>query len=243
LPGKLIKLIGRILLAACCAAFLACASASIVLAISPRFVEVQVRSAIVGHLRSELEAKFGDKLAHVETAALVGREIRGRITALHDEIESPEHDVVAAIIAKLCHYECGNAPSIATRLRDQIRERIPILEGGLKRVETWAASRYSGLVQELIAELRIFTGANAALFLLGSLGLWKFPQRSRLRVVTMLLLASTLFAGYVYVHDQNWLLTFVLSSYVGWGYVAWVALVFLYLVNAMLTATPLLRPD
>jgi hypothetical protein len=160
------------------------------------------------------------------------------------ELDDPAQERLAAWLAQLCHYECGNQADIAEQLRASVRTRIGFLAEKLARVERWAVSRYAGLVRELVAELRIFTGLNSALFLLAFLGMRieahgstrareRAAQSSRVRVVAGLLLLATALAAYLYVAQQNWLLTFVLSDYVGFGYLALVGVLFVFLIDVV----------
>ncbi len=42
---------------------------------------------------------------------------------------------------------------------------------------------------------------------------------------------STLFCSYFYIFEQNWLLTIIHSSYLGFAYLTWLGIVFLFLCD------------
>ena len=116
-------------------------------------------------------------------------------------------------------------------MRSGLHSRIHELRQGVARVEAWARSRYADLVRQLVRELRIFTGVNASLFLLVLLAVWKAPSSRAIQTIATLLLAATFVSAYFYLAEQNWLLTFVLADYVGWAYLAWVSVVFVFLID------------
>jgi hypothetical protein len=89
---------------------------------------------------------------------------------------------------------------------------------------------YVRVIRALMRELRIFTAANALVFLL--LGITTYARkRAGLQLLlpaAVLLTASTVVAA-LYLFAQNWLHTIVFHDYVGLGYFAYLSLAVAFL--------------
>ena len=53
-------------------------------------------------------------------------------------------------------------------------------------------------------------------------------------VVVLLLAIATVFCTYLYVFEQNWLMTIVEGSYLGWAYAGWLGVAYLFLCDIAL---------
>jgi hypothetical protein len=96
-------------------------------------------------------------------------------------------------------------------------------------------SGYLAVVADLTRDIRIFTASNSVAFLLLLLVSFLKPEAVReLFVPGVLLAISTLACTYLYVFEQDWLLTIVHGSYLGWAYAAWLALAFGFLCDIWL---------
>jgi hypothetical protein len=100
---------------------------------------------------------------------------------------------------------------------------------------TFIQSSYLRRVEDLKHELRVFTGINAACFLLLLLVSFAKPAASRhLLFPGVLMLIATVFCAFLYVTSQEWLLAIIHGNYVGWAYAGWLGLVFLFLCDIAL---------
>ncbi len=85
---------------------------------------------------------------------------------------------------------------------------------------------------KLKRDIRIFTASNAAVFILLLLVSFLKPQAITHQFLPGVLLAvSTLICSYFHIFEQNWLLTIIHSSYLGFAYLAWLGIVFLFLCD------------
>jgi hypothetical protein len=85
---------------------------------------------------------------------------------------------------------------------------------------------------ELKRDIRVFTASNAAVFILLLLVSFLKPQAiTHLFLPGVLLAVSTLICSHFYVFEQDWLLTVIHSSYLGFAYLAWLGVVFLFLCD------------
>ena len=84
-------------------------------------------------------------------------------------------------------------------------------------------------------DIRVFAASNAAAFLLLVLVSFLRPEHTRaLFVPGVLLTISTLLCAWLYVFEQNWLLTIIHGDYLGLAYTAWLGAVFLLLCDVWL---------
>lgn len=89
---------------------------------------------------------------------------------------------------------------------------------------------YVDTVEGLLRELRIFFGLNLVLFgLVGAVSFFAAPSPGLL-VPAGLLFASTVWAGYLFIFNQNWLATVVFHTWSGYGYLILVVILFLCLM-------------
>jgi hypothetical protein len=113
--------------------------------------------------------------------------------------------------------------------------QLGALSAGNERLKGFIHGAYMNVLSDLEREIRIFTTINAACFLLLIVvSLAKPGAVQHLIVPGALLLGATLFCAYLYVFEQNWLLTIIEGSYVGFAYAAYLSVVFLFLCDIAL---------
>jgi hypothetical protein len=104
-----------------------------------------------------------------------------------------------------------------------------------QRLTDFIQSSYMKVATDLKRDLRIFAATNCAMFLLLVLVSFLKPQAVRhLFVPGLLLCAATLFCAYLYVFEQNWLLTIIEGSYLGFAFAAYLGVAFLFLCDIVL---------
>jgi hypothetical protein len=95
------------------------------------------------------------------------------------------------------------------------------------KLATLIQSGYLAVVEDLKRDLRIFAASNTMLFMLLVLVSFLKPDLARaLSVPAALLTVSTLTCAYLYVFEQNWLLTIVRANYLGFAYDGYLAVAF-----------------
>ena len=93
-------------------------------------------------------------------------------------------------------------------------------------------SGYLAVVADLTRDIRIFAASNAIAFLLLVLVSILKPGAAReLFVLAVLLTISTVTCTYLYVFEQNWLLTIIHGDYLGFAYAAYLGVAFLFLCD------------
>lgn len=120
--------------------------------------------------------------------------------------------------------------------KEFIQGKIEEQAGKLQvRARQALGDRFPEKVAALIAEmqdLRIFSGSNAAVFML-LLGVTFLKPRAiaHLFLPGILLVLSSLISAWFYLFEQNWFFTLVGNDYVGWGYLGYMSAVFLFLAD------------
>lgn len=93
-------------------------------------------------------------------------------------------------------------------------------------------SGYLAVVADLTRDIRVFAASNGIAFLLLLLVSFLKPDAIReLFVPAVLLTISTLTCAYLYVFEQNWLLTIIHGNYLGFAYAAYLGVSFLFLCD------------
>jgi hypothetical protein len=109
---------------------------------------------------------------------------------------------------------------------------IALLQAANEQISKFIHSTYMDVATELKRDIRIFTGSNAAVFILLLLVSLMKPQAiAHLFLPGALLAVSTLICSYFYIFEQNWLLTIIQNSYLGFTYLGWLGVAFLFLCD------------
>jgi hypothetical protein len=120
-------------------------------------------------------------------------------------------------------------------LEDGAKLKIGSLQFENTRLVAIIQSEYLGVVSDLKRDIRIFAASNSIAFLLLVLVSFLRPGRTRAMFVPGVLLAiSTLACAYLYVFEQNWLLTLIHGDYLGLAYAAYLGVTFLFLCDIWL---------
>lgn len=116
-----------------------------------------------------------------------------------------------------------------------VSSNITLLQMANDQIVRFIHVTYMDVASALKRDVRVFTGSNAAVFLFLLLLSWLKPRAlSHLFVPGALLAVSTLVCSYFYVFEQDWLLTIVQGSYLGFAYLAWLGVVTLFLCDIAL---------
>ena len=98
-------------------------------------------------------------------------------------------------------------------------------------------SKYRDVAQSLHREARIFSGANAALFLLlaGIAFVWK-GRALQLLAPTVVLVGAAALTGTIYLVNQDWLSTILFNDYVGLLYLPYLGLALAFMLDVVFNA-------
>lgn len=125
---------------------------------------------------------------------------------------------------------CECRKKYANYIKAGMQLRILSMKGENERLLDFVKGKYMHVVKKLTTDIRIVTGSNVFLFLLLALLSFLKPNAiTHLFLPGVLLFISTLVCTYFYVFEQNWFFTIIYNDYVGWGYIVYVALLFMFL--------------
>lgn len=149
-------------------------------------------------------------------------------------------EAVGALIASFCDIDCEEqkaaaADSYGAILRDALESTLKRTHDKMAGLRAFVVGAYHARLIALIGEVRLVAGINLALFAGLALLLWLRRHEMRpVLVPAALLCASTVATLALYVTAQDWLWSILLGDFVGYGYLAWFAGVFLLLADIAL---------
>ena len=128
--------------------------------------------------------------------------------------------------------DCECRKKWAAHIKEQYIINIASLQAANEKLQDFMRTKYMEIATDLKRDVRIFTGSNALIFLLLLLVSFLKPKAiAHLFLPGVLLVISTLVCSYFYIFEQNWLLTIIYNDYLGYGYLTYVGILFLFLCD------------
>jgi hypothetical protein len=190
------------------------------------FVERVARAAI----QVEVERRVGARIDALSNARLVGlaQNALGKVDAdsaatmrqIRDEV--PQR--VASVVADMLNADCECRKRLAAMAEKGARTQLRSLLDMRHRLVEFVEASYAEVAAKLLREFRVFTGANALVFvLLIAVTLFRRGAGAHLILPALVLIGSAAVTGFVYLFGQDWLHTILFNDYVGLGYFAYLA--------------------
>lgn len=155
-----------------------------------------------------------------------------QIEQLKTDLKNKVHEQWATALAAVRDLDCECREKWEDWFESGLNANIALLQAANEQISSFIHSTYMDVATELKRDIRIFTASNAAIFILLLLVSFLKPQAMmHLFLPGVLLAVSTLICSYFYIFEQNWLLTIIHSSYLGFAYLAWLGVVFLFLCD------------
>ncbi|MEJ0085996.1 MAG: hypothetical protein WDO72_09955 [Pseudomonadota bacterium] len=207
----------------------------------PLWVETFAAGFIKSEVESELHTRidsFGgagtsDVLAGA--AATIYHKNQRQIERYKVDLKAHADRQIAACIARMLELDDGAREKIGRWLEATTLDGMLSLAAVNEQLNDVIQGSYLRVVGELQRDFRVFSASNCFCFLLLLLATFLRPEAVKaLFVPALLLVAATLFCSYAYVFDQNWLLTVVYSDYLGFAYLGYLTLAFLFLCDVLL---------
>jgi hypothetical protein len=155
-----------------------------------------------------------------------------QIEQMKANLKNNVHEQWAAALAAVRDLDCECREKWEDWFESGFNTNIALLQAANEQVSKFIHSTYMDVATELKRDIRIFTGSNAAVFILLLLVSLMKPQAiTHLFLPGALLAVSAMICSYFYIFEQNWLLTIIQSSYLGFAYVAWLGVAFLFLCD------------
>ena len=128
--------------------------------------------------------------------------------------------------------DCECRRTVAGDIRRDLEWRSATLAQAREQLTRLIHGQYRTVVSKLLADLRVHTGSNAAIFLLLLVvSLLNRRSSAHLLLPAALLLLATLVSAWFYLFQQDWFFTIIFDDYTGFAYVGYVAAVFALLCD------------
>jgi len=155
------------------------------------------------------------------------QETDDKLQSLKKQLKDDTPRMIAEQMAKVSNLSCECRKNWEKILRSSLNFRIASLEKAKEKLAIFAQAKYMQIVEKLTLDIRIFLGANSVIFLFLLIASFVKPKATEhLFLPGLLMLISTIICSYFYLFEQNWFYTIVYSSYTGYGYVAYLTIVF-----------------
>lgn len=194
------------------------------------FIEAELRQTLDDAIDAIQPGKGDGALARAAGALLKGNE--ARLETLKDQLKNRVHETMADALARIRDLDCECRNHYAEAFRRGFEVDMALLQAANDRLVAFIQSGYMETVAALKTDIRIFSASNGIIFLLLLLASFLKPAAiEHLFLPGMLLTVSTTVCSFFYVFEQNWLLTILYNNYLGWGYLAYLMVLFALLCD------------
>jgi hypothetical protein len=170
-----------------------------------------------------------------QLAGILLRQTQEEREQLQKLLEEGVRETWAKALDEIRDVDCECRRKILDLLESGTTLRLQTLDALSERLTDFIQASYMDVATELKRDIRIFSATNAAAFILLLFVSLLKPQAVRhLFVPGLLLVVATIVCAYGYVFEQNWLLTVIHGSYLGYAYAAYLGVVFLFLCDIVL---------
>lgn len=222
----------------------------ILLSTNAEYVEKSAQHFIASQIENKIQEDFGLSAGRPSEDSnsrlhLLRNQLSGQARKLEAQLFSDLPDRIATQIATMC--VCGSTGEQAKEkylktkknvkglIVDSLKGAALSLETAIDHVNKLIHAQYYIVTQRLIADLKIFTGSNAILFLIIlSTALLKKNSFRPIWIAAIFLLAGTLISSSFYLFNQDWFYTILFNDYTGWAYLVYVGLISLFLADVLL---------
>ena len=193
---------------------------------NPLLIERMAREV----LRLEVERRVGTKIDSLSNSRIVdlAQKALNRtdedIAASTRQLKAGVPQKVAAIVADMLNVDCECRKRLVAQAEKSATEQLSSLSQVRARLVELIEASYAQVRASLLREFRIFTGANALVFLVLAVVAWHRRQASaQLFLPAVVLVGAALLTAGLYLFGQNWLHAIVFNEYVGLAYFAYLA--------------------
>lgn len=209
--------------------------------LNPQTIEKSGKSFIEWKLQNELNEKI-DTLKLPQSKSLekllgskaqdIYQKSNEKLKTLKQKLKDDFPALLASQIAKMAELSCECRQKWEERLRDSLQFEMASLEETKEKLIRFTQGKYMDIVTKITIDVRIFLGLNVLVFSLLVLVSFGKPQASEhLFLPSTLMLVSTGICSYFYLFKQNWFYTILYNDYVGFGYLAYLLIVFAFLYD------------
>ncbi len=202
--------------------------------VSPKVIEESAKGFVIYQIEKEVKERrqviidssvSSKALSIVENFGLESEQIQR-------DLDNNLPEKIASVIASMCGYDCEKKKAIADSIASGYLDRLKGIKIAQDTLGDIIKGKYIEIVSNLKLDLRIFLGSNFLMFLiLLIVSLTKPKAIAHLFVPGVLLLSATILASAIYVFGQDWFYTILYNDYMGFGYLAYIAVIFGVLID------------
>ncbi len=205
--------------------------------LSTATLEQSARSFVTAQIEKEVTETL--KLQALSSMAKGTQKLAGTLgleeQELWQQMKEKLPEKIAATLAKMCGYDCKREKAWAGTIKKVYLEKIQSLAMARQNLNHIIKGKYLEIVGKLRKDLRIFLGANFAMYLaLLSLSFLKQRAIAHLFLPGLLLFVSTITASAIYLFGQNWFYTILYDRYTGYWFLIYLAVIFAFLMDIAL---------
>lgn len=201
--------------------------------VSPERIERASRAVVERQVHEEVEARLGGRLPSA-AYELMGERLAAELKRKREALRERLPEQIAAILAHTCHLDCETRRKIADFVRESIKTGIKELDYVLENLEPLVKKYYRAKVLKVLRDIRIFAGSNAIIFsILFGLTVMRGVTFNVLVLPSLMMFVATVAASAIYVFGQNWFYTILFDSYVGFGYLTYIGIIYLFLIDIL----------
>lgn len=154
---------------------------------------------------------------------------------IQQDLDNKLPEKIASVIASMCGYDCERKKALAQSITSEYLDRIEKINIAQNNLNDLIKGKYIEIVGNLKFDLRIFLGSNFTMFLiLLMLSFAKPRAMAHLFLPGLLLVKATIASSIIYIYGQDWFYTILYNDYMGFGYLAYISLIFGILVDIAL---------
>jgi hypothetical protein len=201
---------------------------------SPERVEESAKGFVKSQIEKEVrqtQQSIKESTA-IEAALNIAEKPGFEKERIQSNLDNDIPEKIATIIALMCGYDCEKKKALAQSITSGYVERIKNIQLAESTLSDIVKGKYLEIVRNLKTDLRIFLGSNFAMFfVLLIVALAKPAAVAHLFLPGLLLVAATILSSSIYIFGQDWFYTILYNDYMGFGYLACVAVIFGFLLD------------
>lgn len=206
---------------------------------APETIEQSAKGFIKSQIDKEVRERYATSRA--TSVADKAKAIAGKLgydeKQLQQWLDEELPKKIAQVLAAACGYDCEKQKAIAQNIATSWKDKISNLKIAQRRLGDIVHGKYVEIVGKLRKDVRIFLGSNTGVFLLLLLVSFLKPTASRhLLLPAGLLLIATAVMTSFYLFGQDWFYTIVYNDYMGFAYLGYLTVVFLFLMDIALNS-------
>ena len=207
----------------------------------PHTVEKSAKGFIEWKLKNEMNEKIDSitlpqsktlKRFLGDKAKVLHQKTDDKLAELKQHLKDDIPAIIAAQISKMGNLNCECRKKWEERLNTSIKFEIASLEKAKEKLINFTQAKYMEIVEKLTMDVRIFLWTNSIVFIFLFIASFLKPKATEhLFLPGILLFLSTAISSYFYIFEQNWFYTILYNNYTGFGYLAYLLVVFTILCD------------